>query len=161
MTTRAGVSKGELLLSLGLLALGAFVLYETQSIAEAQGYAQIGPRLFPSVIGAGLAICGAMLAWHAVAGGWRNMPPDQLDHASPDWTAFATISAGIVLHMAVIGYVGFILAGVLLFVLVARGFGSRRVLRDALVALVLSAVVYVIFTRVLGLRLPALPLLDI
>ena len=47
MTARAALHPGELVISLGLIALGSFVVYETQGIAETQGYAQIGPRLFP------------------------------------------------------------------------------------------------------------------
>ena len=70
------------------------------------------------------------------------MPLDQAGHDAPDWMAFGIISAGIVLHMIVIGWAGFIIAGTLLFVLVARGFGSRRPVRDAIIAVVLAIVVY-------------------
>ena len=147
---------GELLVSLGLVAIGSFIVFETQSIAETQGYAQVGPRLFPAVIGAGLTICGAVLGWQAVFGGWRNLPLDER-HATPDWVAFGVISAGIVLHMFVIGWAGFILASTLLFVLIAKGFGSKRPLRDTLIAAVLATAVFVVFTRGLGLKLPGGP----
>jgi len=157
MTAAARVHPGELLISLGLVALGAFISYETQSIAETQGYAQIGPRLFPYLIGAGLTICGAVLAWHALSGGWRNVPLDQEGHDAPDWMAFGIISAGVILHMIVIGWAGFIIASTLLFVLIARGFGSKRILRDALIAVVLATVVFFIFTLALGLALPKGP----
>jgi putative tricarboxylic transport membrane protein len=153
------VHPGELLISFGLLALGIFVVWETQSIAETQGYAQIGPRLFPYIVGTGLALCGAVLGWQAIFGGWRNVPLDQEGHDAPDWMAFGIISAGIVLHMIVIGWIGFVLAGTLLYVLIARGFGSRRPVRDAIIAVLLAVVVYFIFTRGLGLKLPPLPLL--
>ena len=159
MTAGSRVHPGELLISVGLLALGSFVVYETQSIAETQGYAQIGPRLFPYIVGAGLALCGAVLGWHAIFGGWRNVPLDQEGHDAPDWMSFGIISAGIVLHMIIIGWAGFILAGTLLFVLVARGFGSRRPVRDAIIAVVVTVVVFFVFTRALGLKLPAGPLL--
>jgi putative tricarboxylic transport membrane protein len=148
---------GELLISLGLLALGIFVVWETQSIAETQGYAQIGPRLFPYIVGIGMTLCGAVLGWQALTGGWRNVPLDQPGHDAPDWMAFGIISAGIVLHMIVIGWAGFIIAGILLFTLIARGFGSRRPVRDVLIALVLTIVVYFVFTYGLGLKLPGLP----
>jgi putative tricarboxylic transport membrane protein len=157
MTARSPVHPGELLLSLGLVALGSFVIYETGSIAETQGYARIGPRLFPYVIGAGLTLCGAVLAWHALAGGWRHVPLDQEGHDAPDWPAFAIISAGIILHMVIIGWAGFIIASTLLFVLIARGFGSRRPVRDAVIALLLSIVVFFVFTLALGLSLPKGP----
>jgi putative tricarboxylic transport membrane protein len=156
-TARSAVHPGELLLSLGLVVLGAFIAYETGGIAENQGYAQIGPRLFPYLIGAGLTLCGAVLAWHALSGGWRNIPLDQEGHGAPDWPAFAIISAGIVLHMVIIGWAGFIIASTLLFVLIARGFGSRRPARDALVAVLLAVAVFFIFTVGLGLSLPRGP----
>jgi putative tricarboxylic transport membrane protein len=147
---------GELLLSLALIALGSFIVIQTQGIAEAQGYSGVGPRLFPDLIGAGLTLCGAVLAWQAIAGGWRNLPVDDA-HANPDWLAFAIITAGIVLHMIVIGWAGFILASALLYVLIAKGFGSTRLVRDTLIALVLAIAVFVIFTRGLGLALPRGP----
>ncbi len=155
MTARAAHA-GELLLSLALIALGSFIVYETQAIAETRSYAQIGPRLFPYLIGVGLTLCGAVLGGQAVFGGWRHLPIDD-SHATPDWVAFGVISAGIVLHMFVIAWAGFILASALLFVLAAKGFGSRRPVRDALIALVLAAAVFFIFTKGLGLKLPSGP----
>jgi putative tricarboxylic transport membrane protein len=49
---------------------------------------------------------------------------------------------------------GFVLTAALLFWLVARAFASPRPLRDAAVGLALSVVVYLAFTRGLGLVLP-------
>ena len=157
MTARSPIHLGEMLISFALIALGSFVVFETRSIAETQGYAQIGPRLFPYIIGVGLTLCGAVLGWHALTGGWRNIPLDQEGHGAPDWLAFFIISAGIVLHMVVIGWAGFIIASTLLFVLIARGFGSRRLVRDALIAVALAAVVFFVFTSGLGLKLPSGP----
>ena len=157
MTARAPIHPGELLISFGLIALGSFVVYETQTIAETQGYAQIGPRLFPYIIGAGLTLCGAVLAWHALSGGWRHVPLDQEGHDAPDWIASGIISAGIILHMVIIGWAGFIIASTLLFVMVARGYGSRRPVRDAVIAILLSVVVFFVFTLALGLSLPKGP----
>ena len=76
-SARAAVHPGELAIALGLIALGSFIIYETQGIAEAQGYAQVGPRLFPYLIGVGLAVCGAVLGWQAISGGWRHVPLDE------------------------------------------------------------------------------------
>ena len=157
MTARSPIHPGELLISLGLIALGTFVVWETRGIAETQGYAQIGPRLFPYIIGGGLTLCGAVLAWHALSGGWRHVPLDQEGHDAPDWAAFAIISAGVILHMAIIGWAGFIIASTVLFVLIARGFGSKRIVRDAIIAIVLAIVVFFIFTLGLGLTLPKGP----
>ena len=157
MTARRRINAGEFAISFGLIALGSFVVYGTQSIAETQGYAQIGPRLFPYIIGAGLTVCGGVLGWQALSGGWRNVPLDQEGHDAPDWIAFVIISAGIVLHMVVIGWAGFIIASTLLFVLISRGFGSKRLVRDAIIGVLLAVVVFFIFTVGLGLSLPKGP----
>ena len=69
----------------------------------------------------------------------------------------AIISIGIVLHMVLIGWAGFIIASTLMFVLIARGFGSKRAVRDLAVGLALVIAAYFLFTRALGLRLPPGP----
>lgn len=157
MSTAHRFHAGELLISLALVALGSFVIYETQGIAETQGFSQVGPRLFPNLIGAGLSLCGAWLGWQALTGGWRNVPMDQVEHANPDWMAFAIISAGIVLHMVLIGWAGFIIASTLLFALIAAGFGSRRPVRDVAIGAVIALLAFLLFTQALGLNLPKGP----
>jgi putative tricarboxylic transport membrane protein len=153
MTTRLPINRGELLVSLALTALGVSVLIGTQNIPGGAGYSQIGPRVFPYLIGGCLVILGGILVWHAVSGGWRNVPMDQ-EHDTPDWAAFAILSAAVILHMVSIGWAGFILASTFLFTLIARGFGSRRLLRDIVIGALLSTVAYFIFTLGLGLKLP-------
>lgn len=151
----ARAHRGELLCALGLLALGLFVLIDTGNIQHGVSFSGVGPRVFPYLIGSGLVVCAGLLAWRALAGGWRNMPEDQSAHATPDWRAFGLISAGIVAQMVLIGWIGFILAGVILFTLVARGFGSTRPLRDLVVAVLVVTAAYLTFTRALSLSLPA------
>ena len=69
MTTGRLVNPGELLVSLAFLALGSYVVYGTTDIAETQGYSQIGPRLFPYIIGIGMTLCSTALIWQALNGG--------------------------------------------------------------------------------------------
>jgi hypothetical protein len=44
MNSRFAIVPGEVLLSLVLIAIGSFVVYETRSIAETQSAGQVGPR---------------------------------------------------------------------------------------------------------------------
>ena len=140
-----------------LVAIAGFVLWQAASIPADGGYSVVGPRFTPLVIGAGLAIIGALLLLQAFAGGWKGM---EAQSSTPRMhaPAFAWIAGGLVLHMIVIGVVGFTLASTLLFTMVARGFGSRRIVRDAVIGLVLATIVFLFFTRVLNLSLPASPL---
>ena len=65
----------EIILGLGIAALGAFVLYETQAIRVIPIYAKVGPRDIPTIVGAILALLGLVLAWQ----GWRGRPAPRLD----------------------------------------------------------------------------------
>jgi len=148
--------RAEIAISVAVVALAAYVFTELPSIPAEGGYSAVGPRFAPLIVGVGLLAIGLLLLRQALTGGWRDSgpPPDEAMHAP----AFGWIAGGLVAQMAVIGVVGFTIASTLLFVAVARGFGSRRVVRDAAVGLVLAAAVFAFFTRVLGLSMPASPL---
>jgi putative tricarboxylic transport membrane protein len=152
-----GRNRAHVALAAGLLALSAFVFWQLEAIPADGGYSAVGPRFTPMLIAIGLAVVGVVLLVQALAGGWRGLegtaPPEPF--FAP---AFGWITAGLVLHMAVIGFAGFTLASTMLFTLVARGFGSRRIVRDALIGFVLAACIFLFFTRVLSLQLPAGPL---
>ncbi len=64
------------------------------------------------------------------------------------------VLAGLVVHIALLEILGWLLAGALLFWIVAYAFGARAHLRDAIVALSISAAVQVGFSFGLGLNLP-------
>lgn len=74
---------------------------------------------------------------------------------STNWQAVLRIATGLALFAALLVPAGFIVASAALFVGTAYAFGSRRFLRDAAVAVLFSAIVYVAFTRGLDLTLPA------
>ena len=148
--------RGGLAISVAVVALALFVFVELPSIPADGGYSAVGPRFAPMLVGIGLLVIGLLLLRPALAGGWRDMPPppDEPLHAP----SFGWIAGGLAVQMAIIALVGFTLASTLLFVAVARGFGSRRLAHDAIVGVVLAAAVFLFFTRVLGLSLPASPL---
>jgi putative tricarboxylic transport membrane protein len=145
---------GELLLAAGIAAFGLFLAVETSAIEVSPGYARIGPRVFPWVVSAALMVLGLWLARDAWTGRWVS---EESMEGAPEfhWQAFVLIGLGLLLDILLIGHAGFIIASAVLFVCVARGFGSRRILHDTAIGLVLSLVVYVGFTRGLGLDLPA------
>ena len=151
-------SGAEVALSLGVLALGAAVVGVTASLPSEGGYAGVGPNFIPAVVGAGIVLLGAWLSFEAFTGGWRDAAPDEAAargehefHAA----GFGWISAGLFAHMALIGFAGFVVAGVALFACVARGFGSTRVARDIAIGLVLAVAVHLFFVKLLNVNLPA------
>lgn len=148
---------GDALIALGVLALGGFFAYGAFQISVTQSYARVGPRFFPFVVAAGLLGCGALLLVQVLRG--QVAVPEageDVDAAAPsDKRAVLLIAAGLVLNVFLMERVGFVLASALLFWVIALAFGSRHWLRDPLLGLGLALVVYLAFTRLLDLNLPA------
>jgi putative tricarboxylic transport membrane protein len=151
-------SGAEVALSLGVLALGIGVAAVTATLPSEGGYAGIGPNFIPAVVAAGIILLGLWLAFEAFSGGWRGAAPDDAaargEHAF-NAAAFGWVSAGLCLQMALIGWAGFVVAATLLFVCVARGFGSRRVARDLGIGLALALGIHLFFVKLLNVNLPA------
>ncbi|HVJ10714.1 MAG TPA: tripartite tricarboxylate transporter TctB family protein [Burkholderiales bacterium] len=142
----------EVALSLGVVALGLGVAAVTASLPSEGGYAGIGPNFIPAVVAAGILLLGVWLSIEAFRGGWRKAP----EHSEVfEKNPFLWVSAGLFAHMALIGWAGFVIAGTVLFASVARGFGSRRPLRDLLIAAALSIGIFLFFVKLLNVNLPA------
>ena len=135
-----------------LLAAGALVLiFVALQIHVREVDILWGPRLFPVAVMAVLAIVGGAVAISELF--FRESGVD-LREESNDWSAIAYVLLGLVLFGMLVEPVGFVIAAAALFVAVSRGFGSRRLLLDAAIGLVLAAAIYALFVRALGLYLP-------
>jgi putative tricarboxylic transport membrane protein len=74
---------------------------------------------------------------------------------APGWLAPAGVAAALVGFAVALEYAGFVLSAALFVVAVSRVLGSRSLIRDVIVALVLPTAVYLAFTRLLDIFLPA------
>jgi hypothetical protein len=75
----------------------------------------------------------------------------------PDRAALLWILAGLVLNVVLIGPAGFTIASTILFVCVARGFGSKAIVRDALIGAAFALVAYFGFATTLGINIQEQP----
>jgi putative tricarboxylic transport membrane protein len=146
---------GQVAVAAGVAALGALILWGSYHLPTAGGYAQVGPGMVPRGVGIGIVALGALLLREAFSGGFRGVDEAAEAGLPLDWISFAWVSGGILAYGVLIQRIGFILASTLLFVMVARGFHSRRWLLNAATGLVLAAIVFAIFNYGLGLTLPA------
>ena len=146
-------------LGLATIAWGLVWLHGAMSLPQAATYAVVGPGLFPAVIGGGLVLLGILLIV-AVARGERFEPQDVEDadaSRAPSRAAFWTTVAAGAVPVFVIRPLGFPIGAALAFALTARAFGSRRLLLDLGVGLLLGIACWVLFSRLLGLSLPGFP----
>lgn len=148
----------EVVLSLGVLALGGFASVIAFRLPEAGGYARIGPNFVPKVVAGGLIVLGLWLLAELATGGWRDRVPDDAaergEHAFA-WRAFAWVSAGLFAQMALIQHAGFVIAAAALFACVARGYGSARPARDVAIGFLIALGVFLFFVKLLNVGLPA------
>jgi putative tricarboxylic transport membrane protein len=145
-----GLRLGEAVLAAFVLLLGVFVAVETALLRAGPGYSAIGPKLFPWLVAAGLLLVGVALLHGARAGAVAQPAGFELDLPPA-----LVVTAGLVLQMVLMKAAGFVIASAVLFVAVAHAFGSRRLLLNMAIGLVLCAATYLAFTRGLGLVLPA------
>ena len=149
------------IVAVGLLAVAVVVVVSAFRIPEGGGYQAVGPRAFPLLVGGGLGVVAAI-------GVVQAFLPSQADSATAPGPDLEPDAASgpiqwrpvLILLVALGGYAGLLVpvgywqTTAVFFVVCARVLGSRRLVRDAVIAVVLALATYVLFDRVLGITLP-------
>jgi putative tricarboxylic transport membrane protein len=171
------LAPGDLAVGLAVVAVGLIVIWQTTVIPE-RLVTQMGPRAVPYVVGAALVALGAMLAFEGARGGWSHALED--DDAPMHYGSLAWLLGGLLVNVVLIGPManlplvggllesvpnegflgavvnrglGFVPASSLQFLLIARAFGSTRILRDAAIAIAVTVVSLVTFGRGFGVNI--------
>ena len=145
------VDTAGVVIALALAALAAVLVWDASQLQSNNPYG-MGPHVMPVVIAVGLGILAIGNLIEALRG---NLPARE----SADPKAVWLILGGLAMLIAIIGLGGgFILATTALFVTTATAFGRRAILTDLAIGLVLTTLIYVAFSRLLTLSLPAGPL---
>lgn len=134
-----------------LLLLSGVVVWDTLTLRITSVYG-VGPKAMPFVVASGLAL----LAIGNFILGFRGELPAR-EEINPQ--AIFRILGGLAALIAAIGFGwGFIIATTLLFAMTAAAFGRKAIHIDLAIGFVLATVVYLVFSKVLSLSLPAGPL---
>jgi putative tricarboxylic transport membrane protein len=146
---RSRPRRGEVAVAAGLVALAVLAIWQTLVIPVSPIYARVGPTLFPWIASAGLLLLSLLLLLQALRGGFSGVD----DQLSIDWSSLAWVAAGLAANAALIGTLGFVFAATAMFVCVARGFGSARPGRDALIGAIVALTAYLGFKTLLGVNI--------
>lgn len=136
-----------------LIALGAALWIDAAKLPP-PAVMGVGPSAAPRLVGVlllGLGVAHGVSAWRQRG---LTLQPDRGNHRSLAWVMAALL--GLIAALELGG--GFVLASTWLFVATARGFGEPVRVRSVALGFGLSLTVYLFFTRVLSLALPAGPL---
>ena len=121
------------------------------------GTSVISPKSFSYVIGAFLSITSVMLFADVLRG--NSGVSEGTEAGDPfqkaDFKTMAQVVAAISANVILLDLLGFIVAATTSFWGVAYAFGARKYLKDLMVAIVFSVIVYFGFTQGLNIHLPA------
>lgn len=148
--TRRRPDRAALVIAVALVGLAALIAWDASHLRVAGAYAKIGPATIPYAIAVvlfGLAI------WTAAEAFRGDFPERETQELRP----VLWIVGGLLAQMLLLPYAGFSIATGLLFGLTARGFGKRQLWFSIPLGIVLAALIWLLFARVLQLSLPAGP----
>ena len=137
----------ELLLGLGIIAVGVVIAIEAATIRVGPLYAKVGPGAFLWLAAGLLILCGGIVANRSTKAAETNAVVTEL--RGP-----ATILAGLAASVVLLEPLGFIPTATLIFATTANGLGSAKTVRDLLIGVIISAIAFAVFKWGLGLRLP-------
>lgn len=132
----------------GLAVIGAVMLWDSARLSGAAGYANVGPGMFPRVIGAGLL---GLAAGTVIAARRKDFPdPHPSAHGPILW-----VLAGLTAQLLLLKLAGFSIATGIMFAFTARALGKRNLAMTIPVGILLSFAIWAVFSQVLKLNLPA------
>ena len=145
----------DLGVGLVVVLLGLLTVYAAWAIPDSPLYAQVGAKAVPYLVGAILVALGGGLCLAARGGGWsRGL--EELAGAPPvNWRSLAILGAALAVQIALIDWLGFVIAATIQYVLVCAAFGSRRPGWDLLIGIVVTLGAFLAFSRLLGVNIGA------
>lgn len=148
---RRGVDWAGIAIAAALALLAMVIVLDAMRIQANVTYG-MGPEAIPIAIAIGLGVLAAGNLVNALRGDF----PEREDM---DFRPVGLVLAGLAAMIAIIGLGGgFIPAMTVLFAATATAFGRRAIFTDLVIGFVIGTVIYIAFSRLLTLSLPAGPL---
>ena len=149
--------RAQLGLAAALAAIGGYVLYDASTLRPGFADQPVQPNAFPYVVGAVLLVLAALLADATARGDLPHAEEGEdvdLTTAS-DWPTVAKLVAVFALNIALVDLLGWAITGALMFAGTAWVLGSKRLLLNLLIGVLLSVGTWYGFYVGLGVPIPA------
>jgi putative tricarboxylic transport membrane protein len=152
---RRGPALGEWAVTAGLLVIGVVTLLDGIGQAAPTSASGVGAGFMPTVVGVLLIALSLALGAQVVRGrrGEAETAEGDVDVRSTRWVPLAVCTAAALIFIAGVDTLGYVIVSAVAFWLTAWAFGARKHLVSAVIAIVLSLLVYLVFTRALGITL--------
>ncbi len=163
MTTLSARLRGRSELGMALLlgAVGGLLVWDAARLHAPYSQSDpVGPKTLPYVVAGLLVTCAVLLAVNVLRGGRGEAESgEDVDLTHPtEWRVVVPLVAAFVANALLVDRLGWVISGAILFWGSAWALGSRRIVRDLVISVVLSLATFYGFYAGLGILLPAGPL---
>lgn len=159
-STETGEAPRRDLAQLGLAAalavVGAVTVWDASTLDV--GFADpVGPRVFPYIVGTGMLVIAVLLAVITLRGSIPEAEGgEDIDLTQPaDWVTVAKLVGVLLFTIATVNALGWAVCGGVLFAGASWSLGSRTIIRDVIVGVVLAVASWYAFY--VGLGIPLTP----
>ncbi len=149
--------KGELAFAGSLLILGIIVLLDTRNMLVPPASGTVGPQVFPYLVSGFLIIVSSGIIVQVLRGN-LGQPEGTEFGDTIDRTDFKTlllVAGSMATYPLLIERAGFIVATTVAFFGVSFAFGAKNAVKNFIISVLFSAIVYFSFTRGLNVNLPS------
>ena len=148
------VDKAQYGLAAVLAVVGIYTIVDARGLNVGFGD-PVGPRVFPYVIGTLMVLLAVLLAIATARGDVPQAEEgEDVDLTTPpDWATVGKLVAILILNTLLVNVLGWAITGALLFAGCAWALGSRTLLRDLAVGVVLAVASWYFFYSGLGVPL--------
>ncbi|GAA1599005.1 tripartite tricarboxylate transporter TctB family protein [Kribbella sancticallisti] len=148
--------RSELGVALLLLLLGGWAVIDALQLQELDTRGPVGPKTVPITVGVLLIGTAVLLAIDVLRGGRGEQEAGEdvdLAHGS-DWKTLGLLVVAFVANILLIDRLGWPVSGAVLFFGTTFALGSRHLIRNAIISIVLSVGTWYLFNLGLGIALP-------
>ena len=140
------IDRAQYALAAVLAVVGIYTIIDARGLNVGFGD-PVGPRVFPYVIGSGMIVLAVLLAVATARGDVaEGEQGEDIDLTTPiDWLTVGKLVSILVLNLLLVNFLGWAVAGALLFAGCAWALGSKTWIRDLIVGAVLSVASWYFF----------------
>ncbi|KKI93829.1 transporter [Bacillus sp. SA1-12] len=139
--------------SIVYMMVGIFFIFESRNISDTAYGSNVGPDIFPTILGAILILLSIRLFYET----FHYFDP-ATEKESLDYKRFFIILVSALFYALLLENVGFILTTFLFLLICFQVMDRKQIFKSAIIAACFSGGVYFLFVEVLEGSLPGLPI---
>lgn len=149
--------KGELAFAGSLLILGVIVVFDTANMLVPPASGTVGPQIFPYLVSGFLILVSIGIIVQVLRGNLGQPEGTEFGETieKTDFKTLLLVAGSMATYPLLIERAGFIVATTVVFFGVSFAFGAKNVVKNLIISVIFSAIVYFSFTRGLNVNLPS------